>query len=132
MTEGVISRVEALGPAQKQPIIHDGPIFTWRNGDPIAPADVSDVDADATMDDIVALDQPLFLPLALDAVEDIDVAAVAPLCYILANVGAENVQGALDQGLMMSMTITAPLKMRLQRHHATIWYFISLGLIRWS
>ena len=47
MTEGVISRVQALGWAQKQPIMHDGPIVIWRNGDPIAPAVVSDVDADA-------------------------------------------------------------------------------------
>ena len=68
MTGGVISRVEALGKAQKQPIMHDGPIVTWRNDDPIAPAVVSDVDADATMDEIVTPDPPLFLLLSLDAV----------------------------------------------------------------
>ena len=97
MTEGVISKVEALGQAQKEPTMHDGPIATWRNGDPISPIVVSDVDADAAVDDIVAPDQPPFLPLALDAVEDIKVAAVAPLHVIQTDVGAENVQGAPDQ-----------------------------------
>ena len=48
--------------------MHYGPIVTWRNDDPIAPAVVSDVDADATMDEIVTPDPPLFLLLSLDAV----------------------------------------------------------------
>ena len=47
MTESVITKVEALGWAQTQPVMHDGPIVTWRNGDPIAPAIASDIDADA-------------------------------------------------------------------------------------
>ena len=52
------------------------------------------------MNDIAAPDQPPFLPLDLDAVDHIDVAAVAPLCVILADVGAENVQGSPDQGAL--------------------------------
>ena len=53
MTEGVISRVEALGRAQKQPAMHGKLIVTWRNGDPIAPVIFSIIDADAAKDDIV-------------------------------------------------------------------------------
>ena len=64
MTDDVMSRVEALGRAQKQPIIHDGPMITWTNGDPITPAVISDDDADADMDDDVTPDPPLFLPLS--------------------------------------------------------------------
>ena len=45
--------------------MHDGPIVTWKNGDPIAPAVVSDVDADAGVDDIVTLDPPLIFLLFL-------------------------------------------------------------------
>ena len=97
-TEGIILKVEALGRVQKQPVMHDGPIATWRNGDPIALIVVSDVDADAAEDDLVALDQPLFLPLDLDAIEDVDVATVAPLRVLLADVGAENVPGVAGQG----------------------------------
>ena len=67
-------------------------------GDPIAPAVVSDVDADANVDDIVAPDLPIFLPLDLDGIDDIDVAPVAPLRNIPADIGTENVQGAPDQG----------------------------------
>ena len=40
--------------------MHDGPIVTWRNGDPIAPVVASDVEPDAVKDDFVAPDQPLF------------------------------------------------------------------------
>ena len=54
MTEGIISKVEALGRAQKQPAMHDGPIVTWRNGDPIGPVPASDVAADAIEDGSVA------------------------------------------------------------------------------
>ena len=54
MTESIISKVEALGQAQKQPAMHDGPIVTWRNGDPIAPVPASNVDADAVEDGSVA------------------------------------------------------------------------------
>ena len=101
MTEGIISKVEALGQVQKQPGMHDGPIVTWRNGDPIAPIVVSDVDADAAKDDLAALDQPLFLPLDLDAIEDVDVATVAPLRVLPADIGAENVPGVADQGALV-------------------------------
>ena len=37
MTDGIILQVEALCRAQNQPGMHDGPIVTWQNGDPIAP-----------------------------------------------------------------------------------------------
>ena len=91
MTEGVISKVEALGWAQNQPIMHDGPIVTWRNGDLIAPAFVFDVDAYASTDDIVTPDPTLFLPTLPLGLHDIDVATVAPLRDVPADVGAENV-----------------------------------------
>ena len=100
MTEGIISKVEELGRVQKQPVMHNGPIVTWRAGDSIAPTVVSDVDADAPEDDLVAPDQPLFLPLDLDAIEDVDVATVAPLRVLPADVGVENVQGAAGQGAL--------------------------------
>ena len=79
--------------------MHYGPIVTWRNDDPIAPLVVSDIDADAAVDDIVAPDPPLFLPafpLDLDDINDIDVAVVAPLRVVPTDVGAENVQGMPD------------------------------------
>ena len=98
MTEGIISKVEALGQAQKQPAMHDGPIV----GDPIAPVPVpaSDVDAYAVEDDSVAPEQPFFLPVDLNATVDVDVATVAPLRVVPVDVGAENVQGAADQGAL--------------------------------
>ena len=101
MTEGIILQVEALGRAQKQPDMHDGPIVTRRNGDPIAPIVVSDADADAADNDLVAPAQPLFLPLYLDAIKDVDVATNAPLRVLPADVGAENAPGAVDQGVVI-------------------------------
>ena len=100
MTEDVISRVEALGCAQKQPIMHDGPIATWRNGDPIAPAVASGDDADAGEDDDTTPDSPLFLPLPPPPIDihEIDFAMVAPLQVVPVNVGAGNFQGAPVQG----------------------------------
>ena len=97
MTEGIISQVEVLGLAQKRPNMHNGPIVTWRNGDPIAPIVVPDVDAYVAKDGSVALAQPLFFPLDFDAIVDIDVAPVAPLRVHPAYVGAENAQGVADQ-----------------------------------
>ena len=93
MTEGVISKVEAHCHVQKQPIMHDGPSLTWRNGDPIAPAVVSDDNgADAGNDgDVAPPDPPMFLPpLPLNPLnlDDIDVAAVAPLPVVPVDVGA--------------------------------------------
>ena len=79
MTEGIISKVEALDRAQKRPAMHNGPIVTWRNGDPIAPVLASDVDADAIEDGSVALERPLFLPVDLHDTMDNDVATIAPL-----------------------------------------------------
>ena len=90
--------MEALGQAQKQPNMHDGPIATWRNSDPIAPIAVPGIDADVAEDGSVAPDQPLFLPLDLDAIVDVDVDPVAPLRVHLADVGAENTQGVADKG----------------------------------
>ena len=103
MTEDIIYQVEALGRTEKQSTMHDGPIATWTNGNPIAPAVISDDDADAGMGDAVAPDPPLFLPLPtipLD-LDDIDVAMVAPLQVVMVNVGAENVQGAPVQGVLV-------------------------------
>ena len=84
--------------------MHDGPIVTWRIGDPIAPAVVSDDDADAGNDDDVAPpDPPIFLPIPplppnpLD-LDDIDVAAVAPLIIVPVDIGARYVPGAPAQG----------------------------------
>ena len=100
MTEGIISKVAALGWAQKQPAMHDGPIITWRNGDPIAPVPASDVDADVVEDGSVAPEQPLFLPVVLPDPMDIDVATVVPLRVVPVDAGAEYVQGAADQGAL--------------------------------
>ena len=44
--------------------MHDGPIVTWKNGDPIAPAVISDDGVDAGVDVDVTPDPPLFLPLS--------------------------------------------------------------------
>ena len=79
--------------------MHDGPIVTWRNGDPIAP--VSKPDTDTVEDGSVALEQSLFLPVdvdALDASADVDVAMVVPFRVVPVNVGLANVLGAADQG----------------------------------
>ena len=100
MTEGIISKVEALGRAQKQPAMHDGSIVTWRNGDPITPVPASDIDVDAVEDGLVAPEQPLFLPVELHDTMDIDVATVASLRVVPVDVGAANVQGAADQGAL--------------------------------
>ena len=100
MTEGVISKVEALGQVQKQPNMHDGSIVTWRNGDHIVSIVASVVEADAVEGDFVALDRPLFLPLILDATEDVAITTVAPLRVFLADVGVENDQGAADEGAL--------------------------------
>ena len=97
MTEGIILKVEALGWAQKQPAMHDGPIVTWHNGDPIAPVPASDVGADAVEDGSVAPEQPLFFPVDFHDTMDNDVATISPLRVVLVDVGADNVQGAADQ-----------------------------------
>ena len=36
----------------------------------------------------------------MDAIEDVDIATVAPLIVVLANIGAENVPGAVDKGAL--------------------------------
>ena len=81
MTEGIISQVEALGWAQKQPTIV-----------------VPDVDVNAVEDGSVAPAQPLFLPLDLDAIVDVEVDPVLPLRVHQDDVEAENTQGVTDQG----------------------------------
>ena len=107
MTERIISKVEALGRAQKQPAMHDGLIVTWRNGGPIAPVPASEVDADVFEDDSVALEQPLFLPIDLHDTMDNDVTTIAPLRVVPVDVGAENIQGAADQGALAAGQGTA-------------------------
>ena len=75
--------------------MHDGPIVIWRNGDPIAPVVVSDDDADASVDDDITPDPPLFLsppPLPL-----MKLTSDAPLQVVLVDVGAGNDQGASVQ-----------------------------------
>ena len=85
--------------------MHDGPILTWRNRDPIKPVIVSVEDDEAGNDDDVApQNPPLFLPLPplppnpID-LDDIDLAAVAPLPVVLIDVGAGYVQGPPVQGV---------------------------------
>ena len=80
--------------------MHDGSIVTWRNGDHIVSIVASVVEADAVEGDFVALDRPLFLPLILDATEDVAITTVAPLRVFLADVGVENDQGAADEGAL--------------------------------
>ena len=63
MTEGIISKVKALGRAQKQPAMHNGSIVTWRNGDPMAPVPATDADAEAVKDGSVAQNSPSSCPL---------------------------------------------------------------------
>ena len=96
MTKDVISRVKALGQAQKQPIMHDEPIIRWKNGDPIAPAVISDDGVDAGVDVDVTPDPPLFLPLPTLplGLDEIDVAMVAPLQVVLVNIGADDARSA--------------------------------------
>ena len=101
MTDDIISRVKALGHAQKQPIMHDGPIVTWRNGDPITPAVVPDVDAVSSDEDADPSNQPLFLPPPPPPLDvDADVAVNVPLRIVQVDVGANIApdQGAADQG----------------------------------
>ena len=64
MTVGIIAMVEALGCAQKQPIVHDRPIVMWRNSDPTTPAVVSDDDA-GNDDDDTPPDPPMFFATPL-------------------------------------------------------------------
>ena len=74
--------------------MHDGPILTWRNRDPIKPVIVSVEDDEAGNDDDVApQNPPLFLPLPPLPPNPIDLddngaAAVAPLPIILVDIGA--------------------------------------------
>ena len=101
MTDDIISLVEALGRAQNQPIMHDAPIVTWRNGDPIAPTVVPDVDAVSGEQDADPPDPPLFLPHPPPTLDTgTDVAADVPLRIVPFDVGANIApdQGAADQG----------------------------------
>ena len=103
MTDDIISWVEALSRAQTQPIIYDGPIVRWRNGEPITPAVVPDVDAVTGDQDADPSNLPLFLPPPPPTLDvEADISADVPLRIVLVDVGANIVpdQGAADHAVL--------------------------------
>ena len=85
--------------------MHDVPIVTWRNGDPIAPAVVFDVDAASGDEDADPPSPPLILPPPppppiLDV--DADIATDVPLRIVPVDLGANiaPAQGAADHAVL--------------------------------
>ena len=83
--------------------MHDGLIVTVRNGEPIAPTVVPDVDAASGDEDADPSSPPLFLPLPPPTLDvDADVATDVPLWIVPVNVGANIApdQGAADHAVL--------------------------------
>ena len=90
--------------------MHDGLIVTWRNGAPIAPAVVPDVDAVSGDEDADPSNQPLFLPPPLPCLDvDADIASDVPLRIVPVDVEANiaAAQGAAAQGAAAHAVIHA-------------------------